>query len=472
MDRPRVVVIGLDSVTPELLFERFRPQLPRLSKWLDRSAHGVLKSCDPPITVPAWAVMFTGMDAGSLGLYGFRNRRPGTYFQMLAPTPSGLPYPPIWDTLSRSGRRVCVVGVPPGYPPPTVNGIYVSDLLTPPGAADFVTPSSMAEEVERVSGGYIFDVTFRSDERARVGEEIATMTRRRWTLARHLFAKEPWDLFVVHEIGTDRLHHAFWKYFDPAHPRYDPDPRFANVASDYYRLLDEEVGAFLEGVPDDVTVFVVSDHGSQSMQGAICINEWLAREGFLSYRSGTAPGTPLESAGVDWSRTRVWGAGGYYARLQANVVGREASGIVAPEAVEALLDEVVHGLRKLRTPGGAPIEIEVARPSEVYDEVRGVPPDLLVYFDDLRWRSAGTVGHPTLFLDENDTGPDDAVHSWDGLLAAGGPGITARGRLGASHIRDVAPTILSVLGVAPPRTMRSTPISALLGRHRSGRIGP
>ena len=208
--RQRVLALGLDSVSPSIL-SRFRAQLPRLHRRIERGAWGVLKSCDPPITIPAWAVMFTGMDAGSLGLYGFRNRAQGTYFGNLTPTPSGLPYPPVWDIASRAGRRVCVIGVPPGNPPPTVNGVSVSCLLTPPGARDFVSPGTLVEEVERVTGGYEFDLTFRVDERARVASELVTMTERRWKLARHLWAKEPWDLFVVHEIGPDRLHHAFWK---------------------------------------------------------------------------------------------------------------------------------------------------------------------------------------------------------------------------------------------------------------------
>ncbi len=466
--RPRVLVIGLDGVSPDILLRRFRDVLPRLNDRLSRGACGVLKSCDPPITVPAWAVMFTGMDAGSLGLYGFRNRRPGTYFDTVAPTPMSLPYPTVWEILSRAGRRVAIIGVPPGYPPPVVNGIAVSDLLTPPGATDFATPRAIVPELEQVADGYVFDVTFRSSERDRVAEDLLDMVRKRWKLARHLWKKEAWDFFAIHEIGTDRLHHAFWKYFDPHHPQHDPDPRFAQVADRFYALLDKEVGAFLDLVDDDVTVFVVSDHGSQAMAGCFCINEWLAREGYLTLRKGASAGTPLEEAGVDWSKTRVWGAGGYYARLNVNVQDREPQGIVAPEGVPALLEEVCERLRAVRTPDGRRLEVEFAWPREVFDEVRGLAPDLFAYFDDLRWRSAGTVGHSGLFLPENDTGPDDSVHSWDGLLAASGPGVQARGPISPNHIRDVAPTILEILRVPRPATMRGQPISGLLGRHRSG----
>jgi len=31
------------------------------------------------------------------------------------------------------------------------------------------------------------------------------------------------------EIGLDRLHHAFWRFLDPAHPRHEPGHRHADV---------------------------------------------------------------------------------------------------------------------------------------------------------------------------------------------------------------------------------------------------
>jgi predicted AlkP superfamily phosphohydrolase/phosphomutase len=115
---PRVLVLGLDSVPPSLLFDRFLPRMPNVRKLLARSIYGTLRSTDPPITVPAWAVLFSGMDPGSLGIYGFRHRRPGTYWENYVPTSQTVRHPQVWDYLSRLGKRACVIGMPPGYPPP------------------------------------------------------------------------------------------------------------------------------------------------------------------------------------------------------------------------------------------------------------------------------------------------------------------------------------------------------------------
>jgi predicted AlkP superfamily phosphohydrolase/phosphomutase len=230
-------------------------------------------------------------------------------------------------------------------------------------------------------------------------------------------------------------------------------------------LLDTEVGAFLDELGPDVSVLVVSDHGSQAMAGCFCINEWLRQEGYLNLEGpAPPPGTPLEKSQVDWSRTRVWGAGGYYARLSFNLRGREPKGTVDPQDLPGLTEELRRGLSALRTPAGTPLPVRLFRPQDVYTETRGDPPDLMAYFDEARWRSAGTLGHGRLYLEENDTGPDDAVHSFDGVIAFREAGSSAARELGTQQIRDVAPTILARFGVESPSYVQGRPIRGLVAR--------
>ncbi len=454
------MVIGLDSASPWTLNERFRPFTPRLNELLARSVRGTLRTIDPPITVPAWAVMFSGMDPGSLGIYGFRHRRPGTYFDQYVPSSRTLLQPMVWDRLSRLGRRVAVMGMPPGYPPPTVNGVYISDFLTPDGARDFVSPPSLAEEIRTAGGGYTFDVTFRADDRDRIARELLEMTRQHLAVARHLWKKERWDFFALHEIGPDRLHHTFWKYFDPRHPRYEENPKFREVAEQYYRRLDAGIGAWLDEIPDDVRVLVVSDHGSQAMQGCFCINEWLIQQGHLTLKGPRPkPGTPLEEASIDWGKTRAWGAGGYYARIFYNVKGREPEGRLAARDVPEFEAQLTRELQGIRGPDGRPLGVDVRVPKMIYRQVRGDSPDLMVYFANAAWRSAGTLGYDTLYLAENDTGPDDSVHSFDGVYAISDPA-QGRGTVGPTErLIDIGPTVLDLLGAPVPPEIQGRPIA-------------
>ncbi len=458
----RVLVLGLDSVSPWLLFERFLPRMPRMRQLLARSRYGTLRSIDPPITVPAWAVMFSGVDPGTLGVYGFRHRRPGTYWDQYIPTSRTILKPLVWDRLSRVGKRVCVIGMPPGYPPPQVNGVYISDFLTPDNAQDYVSPAFLRPEIERVAGGYTFDVTFRADDRDRIGRELFEMTQKHFAVARHLWAKEKWDFFALHEIGPDRLHHTFWKFFDPSHPRYEANPKFQTLVDDYYSMLDGEIGQLLDLVDDDVRILVASDHGSQAMQGCFCINEWLIQKGYLALKGPRPkPGTPIEQVPIDWSKTSAWGAGGYYARIFYNVKGREPEGTIAPSGVAAFEAKLTADLKQVKKPDGQPLAVDVRLPKNIYREVRGDSPDLMVYFDNAAWRSAGTIGYDSLYLAENDTGPDDSVHSFEGIYAISDPR-TGKGTRGPEEkLIDIAPTVLQLIGVPIPPELQGRPISDL-----------
>ena len=453
-------MIGLDSCSPWTLFDRFLPFTPRLKELFGRSRRGTLRTVDPPITVPAWAVMFSGMDPGTLGVYGFRHRRAGTYFDQYIPSSRTILEPMVWDRLSRLGRRVCVMGMPPGYPPPTVNGVYISDFLTPDGAQDFVQPLAMRSEIRSAAGGdYTFDVTFRADDRDRIAKELLAMTRQHLAVARRLWAKEKWDFFALHEIGPDRLHHTFWKFFDPAHPRYEENRKYREFCEEYYRTLDADLGAWLDEIPDDVRILVVSDHGSQAMQGGFAINEWLIRGGHLALRGGRPPpGTPLEQLSVDWPKTRAWGAGGYYARIFYNVRGREPEGIIAPGDLPAFEGRLTDELRAIVGPDGRSLNVDVRVPKSIYRQVRGDSPDLMVYFSNAAWRSAGTLGYDSLYLAENDTGPDDSVHSFDGVYAVSDPA-EGRGAIGPEEqLIDIGPTVLRMLGVEVPAEVQGRPI--------------
>ncbi|MCI4356087.1 MAG: alkaline phosphatase family protein [Thermoplasmata archaeon] len=458
----RLLIFGLDGVPPELLFDRLLPRMPNVQALVERGVRAPLRTTDPPISVPAWPVMFTGVDPGTLGLYGFRHRRPHSYTDMYLPASSDVPVPTIWQILSERGRRVAVVGMPLGFPPPAVNGVYVSDFLTPPGSEVTTFPPELRAELDRPGEPYLYDVAFRSGDLDRVAREIFEMTRRRFRAAERLYDLEPWDVFALHEIGTDRLHHAFWKHFDRTHPQFQPGNPYERVAEEYYALVDDGIGRLLERVGDRTDVVIVSDHGSMAMRGCICVNQWLEENGYLVLRHPPArPGTPLEECDVDWRRTTAWGAGGYYARLFLNVRGREPEGVVAPGQVDAVRAQLIEDLQRLCGPDEEPISVEVFQPERLYHAVAGDSPDLMVYFDGLRIRSAGTMGHPTGFLPENDTGPDDAVHGPYGVFLYAPAGGGEPRVLPEFPVVDVTPTLLRILGEPVPEHMQGRAVEAV-----------
>lgn len=452
--KKRVAVIGLDCAAPELVFSSFWGELPNIRRLAEGGIYGQMRSSDPPITVPAWTCMLASKDPGQLGIYGFRNRKDYSYSGLSLANAQSIRVDRVWDILGRNGKHVIVLGVPPSYPPSKVNGQMVGCFLTPDTTSSRYThPESLKDEIRQLVGRYKVDVEdFRTDDRDRILSDIYEMTDQHFTLAEHLLKTQPWDFFAMVEIGLDRLHHSFWRFHDPTHPKHEPGHRYQNAVRDYYLYLDQRVGRLLALFDDQTAVFVVSDHGAQKMEGGICVNEWLMREGYLSLTEQPQGITPFASARIDWSRTRAWGEGGYYSRMFLNVKGREPEGVIEPAEYEAVRDELIEKLTALADPQGRNIGTRVYRPEELWRERNGIPPDLIVYFGNLAWRSVGSIGHGAIHTFENDTGPDDANHAQDGIFILNGQGANGGPRAGL-QIYDVAPTILAYYGLKVPTDM-------------------
>ena len=296
----KIMLIGLDCAEPSLVLERWRSELPELDRLMERGTSGRLTSVIPPITVPAWSCMMSSRTPGDLGVYGFRNRADHTYDSLTIATSAAIREPRLWDLVTRAGKPSIVLGVPGTYPPRPFNGVMVSCFLTPSLESQYTYPATLRREVEAAVGEYVFDCTnFRTEDKDDLLGQVYTMTDRRFALAEHLLASKPWELFAMVEMGTDRMHHGFWKYMDPAHRKHVAGGPYEDAILDYHRHVDELVGRLLAHADENTVVFVVSDHGAKRMDGGIRVNEWLRREGLLTLRDEPAEATPLARVGVD-----------------------------------------------------------------------------------------------------------------------------------------------------------------------------
>lgn len=445
-----MAVIGLDCGTPQLLFDQLSDELPNINALMQRGMHGGLASITPPITIPAWACAMSGKTPGQLAIYGMRNRKDTTYDGLSIATSLSVKEPQVWDELGQRGLRSLLIGVPPGYPPKPLEGWRVACFLTPPSAEQFTYPAELASEIATDLGGdeYIFDIAnYREKGKDFVLDQVFKMSERRFRVARSLVKSKPWDYFMMVEMAADRLHHVFWDNVDPRHPKYQPGNRYESAFRDFYRHLDTLVGDLLEALPEDCVTILMSDHGARMMVGGVQFNEWLHKEGYLQFTDEPSVPTPIAKAPIDWSRTLAWGDGGYYGRLFLNVKGREPKGTVEPSAYEDLRDELVGKLEAMTGPDGEPLHTKVYKPQDVYPEVRGVAPDLIVYFGNLEWRSVGQVGTGEVFTFENDTGPDGANHDRTGVFVMSGAPGQPSGRVDGLNLIDVGPTILSLYGI-------------------------
>jgi len=395
---------------------------------MDEGGYGEIQSSVPPITVPAWACHTTSKNPGQLGFFGFRNRKGQSYHDMWIATGDAVKEPRVWDIASAEQKDCIVLGVPQTYPPRPLKGLM---------------------------GEYMIDVEgFRTEDKDGLLKQIYQMTEKRFALARHFAQKKPWDLFFMVEMGPDRIQHGFWKYHDPEHRKYEPGNPYEHAIRDYYKYLDKEIGELLGVLPRGTDVIVVSDHGAKRMDGSVNVNDWMIEAGFMRLNESLTEPCELRDASVDWPNTKAWGSGGYYARVFMNVKGREEQGCIDPSDYEKERDKLADALRSIEDDNGRVMDTKVLKPQDVYTgPYVSDAPDLLVYFDDLFWRSSQTVGYGSIHSFETEIGPDDAMHAEKGMFIVAGSGPSGGERLEGVNILDGAPTILQLLGLPIPDDM-------------------
>lgn len=449
----RVIVIGLDCATPKTLFEDFIEFCPNIKKLMERGVFGKLRSSDPPITVPAWMIMSTGRNAGDLGLYGFRHRKGNSYTDFWVANSQNIKKPKIWDIIAQKGLKSIVVGVPPTFPVQPLNGNLITGFITPDTLSQFTYPPELKEEVLNIIEDYEFDVKFRTDNKEQLLVDLYKLTRKHFEIVKYLVKNKQWDYCQFVIIGLDRFHHAFWKYYDKNHHKYELGNIFESAMKNFYKFLDNQIGELLELLNENDVVIIASDHGAKAMKGCLCVNMALEKLGLLKFKKKPTAKMKLDEATIDWNNTYAWGWGGYYARIFLNVKGREQNGVIEPEEYEKWREKLIKLIKEIPDDKGKPMNTKVFKPDELYEIVRGDAPDLMVYFDDLNWRSAGTVGYDSMYLDENDTGPDDAVHDYYGVFIISPLDKKIGKQLEAKNILDIVPTILKIFGIQIPEEL-------------------
>ena len=503
--RPRLLVIGLDAAT----FDLIKPwadqgRLPNMARLLAEGAHGNLRSVPNLNSIPAWTTFATGMNPGKHGLYWFYERRPGSYgFRFL--NGADVRMPRFWDYAGAAGKRVAVINVPMTYPSRPVNGLCIAGLDAPDEASpNFTYPPDLYRELTARVGPYHIDTNILGYARAGRLEQAVQATQevveRRTTAASYLLGQEAWDLFVVVFTALDRVQHTFWRAMDAASPGFSPEEhsRYGDVIARFYQLLDHAIGKLRDLAGPGVTTVVLSDHGMGPNQfGALYLQPWLERLGYLAPARagglqrrilreaahladglvskrlrrriiGALPGgraglvRQLHEPACDWSRTRAYAD---YVRpcIWINLQGREPQGIVAPgREYEDLRDELIERLTAtcdLRT--GQPVVRAVRRREEVYygPEVSRAP-DLVI-----EWNYEITVSGYRCPLPDGaeaiiDRGADvierrniSGDHRPEGILLLAGSGVRPGQVLSGAQLADVAPTLLHLLELPVPVEM-------------------
>ena len=270
--------------------------------------------------------------------------------------------------------------------------------------------------------------------------------------------------------STDRIQHMFWRYMPGADsPAETPggEEKIVHAIREVYRAMDDFLGRLLPKLRKDDLLIIVSDHGFGPFNRGFHLNSWLHQEGYLVLKAGS------ESSGkwfadVDWSRSRAYGQG--LNGIFLNLKGREKQGIVSPgKAAEALKREICGKLDALRDPKtGSPVVRRTWPREDLYrgPYTRNAPDVVLGYEKGMRvsWESAVNTIGPELFADNIRWWSGDHAFTRDQV-----PGIFFSNHpIGEPDpaLLDIAPTVLSALGVSPPAFMEGRDLGLSAGRNR------
>src|ERR671919_1479142 len=351
-------MIGIDGITFSVLDPAFKAgHMPKLKRLLDDGVSGELTSTIPPFTPPGWTSIFTGVNPGKHGIFGFtrgNTQRTGGLVRL-----DRVASPAIWNAANAQGVEIGLFNVPMTYPPPPVEGWAVSGMLTPEerreAPANFTYPDDLGRQIAERSHGYEIDVEVDYEKDWRSTEIIERLSRNLASKKRALsyLMEERGDvglLFAVLE-APDRLMHVHYKYIDPGCEHFFL-PAAEAIRARVWRFfdeMDEVIGDLLDWAGPEAFVITMSDHGFQGKDKSVNANLALIEWGLLSVSGvgriaasgglrriarrvkGVLPKKAYSRArsmarSIDWSSTKAFSAPNPQQGIYINLRGREPHG--------------------------------------------------------------------------------------------------------------------------------------------------
>lgn len=476
----RLIAIGLDSATLDVILPLVKDGLlPTFKKLIQEGAYGVLESTIPPITPCAWETAMTGVNPGRHNIFDFFSY-PANY-QVEVLTSKDRAALAVWDYLAHFGKKSIVFNYPMGYPPPKIEGIFISGMNTPGVNTNFTFPQAIKKEILKKVPDYKIDVLGDHIINGRDDlyfAEIKHLTETHFRAASYLLKKYPWDLSLIFFTELDRVHHYFF--------------RDQNRLREYYQLLDVLLKKLLTSYKK-TTLLVFSDHGSAALSRDVFIEEFLVDWGLLAFRK-TAKGlfsriisnliwkarsfvyklslaemiikllpgrffqvlvklssSREENVGnINWTKTKVYFSVPSSQGLKVNLRGREEQGIVAKEEYDLVRNYVIKKLLVLKDPSnGRKVIKNVYKRENIYDGpyIENAQ-DLIIETDSMYHLQKG-IGRGKFGLASEAGVPKSAEHSREGMFVFYGEKITP-GKKEKLKLVDIAAYILYILNLPIP----------------------
>ena len=275
----KIALLGIDAASWNFLLPWIEQgKLPQFQRLMAEGSWGVLRSRHPTRSPAIWTSIVTGKKRTKHGIYDFMRQENGQQ------VPSGSHHrrvEALWNILSEQQRAVWVIDWMASYPPETVHGVMVTNLLENQAVPiynqpDSVYPLELKAELDHLTAPYrppSFHYPpgrFTDADYARLEQKYLKELEVVEQVALY-GCDQTWDLFALYTHAPDAVLHHFWKFMEPQRfrdPIYDLTPentlRFGDTALQHFQRIDEMLGRLLACFDHNTIVVLVSDHGQRA----------------------------------------------------------------------------------------------------------------------------------------------------------------------------------------------------------------
>jgi hypothetical protein len=450
------LVVGFDGATWEQLDPLLDAgELPALQQLLTLGTRLPLRSEEPTMSPRVWTSIATGVTPEEHGIRDFQSSR------------QDLRVGRVWDAVTAQGEAVGLMSWLMTWPPDPVPGFCVPGWtarspLTQPPEASFVKILEQAGKGDRGFATWdglqaLFSATAvcRADELLEAVQSLAQclfapargkelywrfkllQARLQTRLFLELLQRERPVFSALVLYSTDTLAHKYWRYHEPAaFPSVEANEteQFGEVVREAYRQSDQALGTLMQRIDlQQVRLVLVSDHGMQAMaEDRLSQNCRIQQDRLLQL---LPQGAGLRAVTV--TRSLV---------LTPMKTGEEGRQLL--HRVSQTLSSARNSVREC-----AIFRVEASIEEEglirVFPELADTEPQ------DLLTIAENSIPAEELFRVEKRSG----VHHPVGILSLAGPGIRTGVSLPEAPLRDVAPTLLHLLGLPVPESLPGQPIA-------------
>lgn len=364
---PKTVVLGIDGLSQSLartLSEKGVFQ--NLSHLVKSDKCLAITSELPDVSPVNWASFFTAKGPEEHGIYGFTTINPYSY-QLSLTDYTHVRAGAIWDKMGQQGKTSKIINLPCTYPAPAIRGMLISGFIAP-DLENAVYPKAVLPMLKSIDYRLEADtIKGLTKPQVLLYELMQTISSR--IRAFDLFWPDlAWDFFTIVFTELDRMSHFLQDAI------LDENHGLHSLCMDVLKTLDKAAGHVLsryDELEDPKELFIVADHGFNSLECEVDINCLLRAEGFLSLIK--QPENELDLTCVDLSsRCFALDPG----RIYIHTRRRFSRGNVSNIEYSSLREKVRNSLLSLEYKGRKVMRA-VYPGEEIYPSGKGMPPDLL-----------------------------------------------------------------------------------------------